>query len=290
MISLDDAHKKFILDLKKKGRAEATRLAYSKDITQLIDFLKKNKINNLKDVKLEHLNKFMLFLTEEGLTNKTISRKTNSTRTFFNFLRSANYLDINPAQNLKHPEIKPHAPRILSKLEYRALRDAVRKDIRTAAIVELLLQTGIRIGELARLKLSDIKLDNGNGEIYIAEFGSHEARVVPLNDAAEDAIKKYLEIRPTNVKSDNLFITKTGRPLLVRNIRATLNRYFEKAELNNVKVNDLRHTFIAHHLTQGANLLTISKIAGHKRISTTEKYLQYIKNPNKKNAVELKEL
>jgi len=289
MISLNDAHKKFISDLKKKGRAEATTVAYSKDITQLIQFLKSNKIDNVNDVKLEHLNKFMLYLSEEGLTNKTISRKTNSTRTFFKFLRSANYIDINPAQNLKHPEVKPHDPRILSKLEYRALRDAVRKDIRTAAIVELLLQTGIRIGELARLNLSDVKLNNGNGEIYISEFGSHEARVVPLNDAAEEAIVEYLKIRPANVKSDNLFITKTGRPLLVRNIRATLNRYFEKAELSNVKVNDLRHTFIAHHLTQGTSLLTISKIAGHKRISTTEKYLNYIKNPSKEN-VELEEL
>src|SRR3989338_488760 len=256
MISLIDAHKKFINDLKKKSRAEATTVAYSKDVTQLIGFLNKNNIKNTNEVKLEDLNKFMLSLSEEGLKNKTISRKTNSTRTFFKFLRSENLIEINPSQNLEHPEVTSHNPRILSKLEYRALRDGVRKDIRSAAIVELLLQTGIRIGELARLSLSDVKLNGGKGEIYISEFGSHEARVVPLNDAAEEAITEYMKIRPTNVKSENFFITKTGRPLLVRNIRATLNRYFEKAELPHVKVNDLRHTFIAHHLTQGTSLLT----------------------------------
>ena len=289
MISLIDAHKKFINDLKKKSRAEATTVAYSKDVTQLIGFLNKNNIKNTNEVKLEDLNKFMLSLSEEGLKNKTISRKTNSTRTFFKFLRSENLIEINPSQNLEHPEVTSHNPRILSKLEYRALRDGVRKDIRSAAIVELLLQTGIRIGELARLSLSDVKLNGGKGEIYISEFGSHEARVVPLNDAAEEAITEYMKIRPTNVKSENFFITKTGKPLLVRNIRATLNRYFDKAELSHVKVNDLRHTFIAHHLTQGTSLLTISKIAGHKRISTTEKYLNYVKNPSEQK-VELDEL
>ncbi len=289
MISLVEAHKKFINNLKKKSRAEATTVAYSKDVLQLIDFLAKNNINKTNDVKLEDLNKFMSNLAEEGLKNKTISRKTNSTRTFFKFLRSENLIAINPSQNLEHPEVKSKDPRILSKLEYRALRDAVRKDIRSAAIVELLLQTGIRIGELSRLNLSDVKLNGGKGEIYISEFGSHEARVVPLNDAAEEAISEYMNTRPTNVKSENFFITKTGRPLLVRNIRATLNRYFEKAELPHVKVNDLRHTFIAHHLTQGTSLLTLSKIAGHKRISTTEKYLNFIKNPSAEK-VELDEL
>jgi integrase/recombinase XerD len=289
MISLVDAHKKFINDLKKKSRAEATTVAYSKDIIQLIAFLDKEKIKNTNEVKLDDLNKFMQSLADEGLKNKTISRKTNSTRTFFKYLRAENLVDINPSQNLEHPEVKSHDPRILSKLEYRSLRDAVRKDIRTAAIVELFLQTGIRIGELARLNLTEVKLNGGKGEIYISEFGSHEARVVPLNDAAEEAISEYILIRPTNVKSENFFITKTGKPLLVRNIRATLNRYFEKAELSHVKVNDLRHTFIAHHLTQGTNLLTISKIAGHKRISTTEKYLNFIKNPGTEK-IELEEL
>jgi len=289
MITLIEAHKKFIGDLKKKGRASATTVAYSQDITQLIDFLANQKLNEANKVELEHLNKFMTSLEADGLKNKTISRKTNSTRTFFKYLKQENLIDINPAQNLEHPEVKSKDPRILSKQEYRSLRDAVRKDIRTAAIVELLLQTGIRIGELARLSLSDVKLNGGKGEIYISDFGSHEARVVPINDAAEEAIAEYIKIRPTNVKSENFFITKTGRPLLVRNIRATLNRYFTNAEINNVKVNDLRHTFIAHHLTQGTNLLTISKIAGHKRLSTTEKYLNYIKNPAEQK-VELEEL
>jgi len=289
MISLLDAHKKFIMDLRKKGRAEATVIAYSKDIEQLITYLHGHDIDDANKTTLKEINQFMADLLEEGLTNKTISRKTNSTRTFFKFLRIQNLIEHNPAQNLEHPEVKAKKPKILSKIEYRALRDSSRKDIRTAGIVELLLQTGIRIGELSRLNVSDVKLNGGQGEIFIEAFGSHEARTVPLNDAAEEAIKSYLDERPKNAKSDHLFITKTGRPLLVRNIRATLNRYFDKAGLENIKVNDLRHTFIAHHIKQGTSLITISKIAGHKRLSTTEKYLEFVNAP-KEQKVELDEL
>jgi len=84
-----------------------------------------------------------------------------------------------------------------------------------------------------------------------------------------------LEIRPKTANKA-LFITKTGRPLLVRNIRTAIDRYYRRAGIAGAKVNDLRHTWVAHHLTSGASLVLISKIAGHKRLSTTERYLALI--------------
>ncbi|GAI98259.1 unnamed protein product, partial [marine sediment metagenome] len=85
-----------------------------------------------------------------------------------------------------------------------------------------------------------------------------------------------LKIRANN-KTKHIFITKTGRPFLVRNIRSTINRYFKLAGIENATVNDLRHTFIAHQLKAGTPLTLISKLVGHKRLSTTEKYLSLIK-------------
>ena len=91
----------------------------------------------------------------------------------------------------------------------------------------------------------------------------------------EIALKHYLEIRPKS-GDDTLFVTKTGRPLLVRNIRTAIDRYFKLAGIKNAKVNDLRHTFVAHHLMSGTSLVLVSKLAGHKRLATTEKYLNLI--------------
>jgi integrase/recombinase XerC/integrase/recombinase XerD len=80
-------------------------------------------------------------------------------------------------------------------------------------------------------------------------------------------------------------VTKSGKPFLVRNIRTAIERYFRLAEIENAKVNDLRHTFVAHHLKHGVSLVLLSKILGHKRISTTERYLEYVKDRAKDSSV-----
>ena len=109
--------------------------------------------------------------------------------------------------------------------------------------------------------------------LFITAYGSTPEREIPLNEQAVDAIKEYLTIRPQESKCDNLFITKNGNPLLVRNIRTSIDNTFKKAGIDNAKVNDLRNTFIAHHLARGTNIFVLSRIIGHKRIATTEKYL-----------------
>lgn len=290
MIKLDQVHQEFIDHLKKRGRASATVLAYGKDIEQLIDFLKQLQKMHVHEITKDDLEAFMAKLKKEDYTNKSISRKTNSTKTFFKFLKVQEYVSDDPASLLAHPKVDLRAPRILTQMEYRALRDAARQDPRTHAIVELLLQTGIRIGELRELHLEDVKFGKGKekGELFIRPFENREGRTIPLNNAAGQAVKEYLALRPKG-KETVLFVTKTVRPLLIRNIRSTINRYFNLAGVQNATVNDLRHTFVAHHLQKGASLVMVSKIAGHKRLSTTEKYLAYIERP-KEEVQELEEL
>ena len=298
MVKLDEAHKNFIEHLKSLGRSRSTVVAYEKDTAQLIDFLYKSGVNEVGGVEIIHLEGFMTNLADKDYTKKSISRKTNSTKTFFRFLMDAGHAIVNVADQLKHPKVETKAPRILSRLEYGALRDAAKEDVRTFAIVEVLLQTGIRISELANIKLEDIEFDETEsgksgsgaqikGNLKIPELSSHKSREVPLNKAAVDAIKKYLAERPNIEKAKYLFITKTGNPLLVRNIRATITRFFKEAGIENAKVNDLRHTFVAHHLAHGANLLKVSKIAGHKRISTTERYLEHIERQTDEEKADL---
>jgi site-specific recombinase XerD len=290
MIHLDEAHSKFVNNLQEKNRSKSTVLAYGKDIEQLMEYLKQNGVTHVQHVKKDHLEKFMSKLTQEGYTSKSISRKTNSTKTFFRFLQINEFIADDPAALITHPSYETKAPRILSKTEYRALRDAAKNDIRVYTIIELLLQTGIRIGELASLRIEDISFsqDTTPGEIRVTNAGKMN-RTVPLNKSSENALKKYLEIRP-QVKEKTLFITKTGRPLLVRNIRTAIDRYFKLAGIKDAKVNDLRHTFVAHHLKAGTSLVLISKIAGHKRLSTTEKYLEYIQPEETSDKVRLEEL
>jgi len=125
--------------------------------------------------------------------------------------------------------------------------------------------------------------------LYIKASGSHPSRKVPINKSAKKAIDEYINIRP-ETEEDTLYVTKNGRPLLVRNIRTTIDKAFEKAGIKNAKVNDLRNTFIAHHLANGVSLVTVSKLVGHKRLSTTEKYLGLVDNNKPEAEKSLKDL
>jgi integrase/recombinase XerD len=283
-INIKDAHLEFRKYLTENKRSLSTIVAYSKDIEQLTNFLQELLKSNIHEITKGDLESFLSKMTKNGYTPKSISRKLNSIRTFYRFLKGNGYVTDDPSLLVAHPRYQLAAPRILTPTEYRALRDASRSDARMFAIIELLLQTGIRIGELANLKLSDIQKE----QIHIASFEKHEERMVPLNSKAQEALKKYLELRsnlPAGGNSEHLFITKSGKPFLIRNIRTSVERYFRLAEIKNAKVNDLRHTFVAHHLKHGVSLVLISKILGHKRISTTERYLEFVKDRAKENNI-----
>lgn len=283
-LSFREAREKFVNFLKSNKRATATILAYGKDIEQLSSFLAGQGKESLRQTLKEDLEAFLRSLQKDGYTLKSVSRKLNSIKTFYRFLREGSFVEEDPSLTIAHPKYEVKPPRILSRMEYRALRDACRDDIRVSAIVELLLQTGMRIGELANLELGDLK----NDELYIKAYESHEARTVPLNRAARLALERYLAQRPKTTNK-TLFVTKTGRPLLIRNIRTAIDRYFRLAGIREAKVNDLRHTFIAQHLVAGTPLTTISKLVGHKRLSTTEKYLELVKDKGEES-VKLEEL
>lgn len=284
-ITLKDAHTQFTEYLGSRKRARATIVAYGKDIEQVTIYLGNMGKKTISDISRDEIDSFLKKLASDSYTPKSISRKINSIKTFFRFLKASGIITSDPAIEIEHPKYEVKPPRILSKIEYRALRDACRGDVRIYAIVELFLQTGVRIGELASLTLEDLK----GTDVHIAAQEGHAERTVPLNKAGKDALDKYIETRGTNAQSSALFITKTGRPLLIRNIRTAIDRYFRIAGIEGAKVNDLRHTFIAHHLMAGTPITTLSKLVGHKRLSTTERYLELVKDA-KTDTIKLEEL
>ena len=86
-LRLRDAHGKFQDFLKSKNRASATILAYGKDIQQLIEFLEALEKNNIHEVGGADIQAFLTKLRDEGYTPKSLSRKLNSTRTFYRYLK-----------------------------------------------------------------------------------------------------------------------------------------------------------------------------------------------------------
>lgn len=276
----------FIKSLTDKGRSPSTIIAYRADLEQFVDFAESKQKPFVQFIGSEFITSYRDALLANKYTPKSVSRKLNAIKTFFKYIKSQNYISTNPAQDVAHPKIEGKKPKYLSKIEYRALRDTVRDDIRTTAIVELILQTGLRISEVANLKLKNIEDD----KIIIEAYASQPQRTVPLNRRGKEALLNYIKKARPKVNSDFVFVSKNGKQLAIRNIRMVISKYMQKAELPNYSVNDLRTTFIVENLKAGVSLTYLSQVAGHKRISTTESYLEIAEVQEAGNKQELTEL
>jgi site-specific recombinase XerD len=273
---------KFVESLKVKGRSPATVLAYRSDLTQLVDFLIKKEKVTPDQVQATDLDSFRDTLLADKYTPKSVSRKLNAVKTFFRWMVTENVITSDPSSSVAHPKIENTLPKFLSQLEYRALRDVTRADARIAGIVELILQTGLRISEVASLKTANLK----DAEMLIEAYATQPQRTIPLNKPGKDVIEAYIKIRP-KADSPYVFISKNGKPLAVRNIRASIARYMQKAEIPSYSVNDLRTTFMVENLKNGVDIVLLSQVSGHKRLSTTERYLELaqITEPGKKQTL-----
>ncbi|HQM16071.1 MAG TPA: tyrosine-type recombinase/integrase [Candidatus Woesebacteria bacterium] len=272
-LDFSQAQQQYVAFLRDGGKANATVLAYSKDIEQLAEYALEQGKTQPSLVGYEDIMQFQELLKKRRYTDKSISRKINSIKSFFKYLEDKGEVDHSPAHEVSHPRLDLQPPRYLSKMEYRALRDSCRHDVRIFAVVELLLQTGMRISELASLAMDDIDLERG--VITIKPQLSRDGRKVPLNKPARQALVDYLKIRP-KAREKTVFLTKTCRPFLVRNIRSAIDGCFKLAGIKGATLNDLRNTFIVEQLRAGTPLVYVSQLVGHKRITTTEKYLELI--------------
>ena len=271
-ILLPSLVERFIKYLESQNKSSFTIVAYKKDLEQFSGYLTSIDIQDVREVKKENIDGFINKLITDSYTKKSASRKLNSIRTFFRYLKNDGVITQNPSLEVSHPKYSSAPPRIFTKLEYRALRDLTKEDPRTYALVEILLQTGVKIGELAEIRLEDIK----EATIFIRPYGKTIPREIPFNKAVKKSVDDYIKVRSSS-KDNHLFITRTGHPLLIRNIRQIISRCFREIGIESATVNDLRNTFIAHQLKNGASVEYIARLVGHRRLSSTERFLNVVK-------------
>lgn len=286
--NIKKAQKSFIENIRDAGKSSSTILAYDKDLDQLISYLLTKGKTFVDEVTPEHLTDFIEDIEKTyQLKQKSISRKINSIKSFYKYLITSGLVDKNASTVLTHPKLEPKDPKIMSKVEYMALREVARRDFKLYTMVEVLLQTGVRISELSGMEISHLDLGD-QATLFIPKRESQKERVIPLNKRIKETLVKYVNERQAG--SDFLFATKSGKPILIRNIRASMERLFKRAGLEEVTVNDMRHTFTAHQLMAGTSLNTVCRVAGHKTITTTQKYLKYLKMDKAGNKETLEDL
>lgn len=280
-VGLEEALTVYIQEyLSSRNFAPRTRTEYGRDIGEVVAFLEEYAgLRTVRQVGTFHLERFLAKLDQKGLGGAIRRRKVASIKSFFAFLTDRSMVLVNPALKLVPPEREQTQPRVLSEQEYKRLIDMVQFHVRDAAIIELLLQTGMRLSEIARLALHDIQLpqriskDIGNvGSVTIHGKG-RKTRTVTLNWKACKALKHYLAERP-DTPYPSIFITKFLKPIGSRSIENVVNKYLTEASIYNATVHTLRHTFATHSVKKGTKLDVVRQVLGHTSLKTTSIYVE----------------
>ena len=146
---------------------------------------------------------------------------------------------------------------------------------RNYALVQLMLQAGIRVGELATLRIADVTINDRSGSLRIREGKGLKAREVPLNATARRAIRAYLDGRPSVAKAEPLFLSNREGAMPVRSIQAVIASVVRRARVQRVPVSahTLRHTFALGYLRDNpGKLVELASLLGHESLDTTAVY------------------
>jgi integrase/recombinase XerD len=212
-------------------------------------------------------------LTTKQAAPATVNRHLAALKRFFRYALARGWVAEDPTLVVKGVQQVQVSPKALSKREVdRLLRAAERYgSTRDLAILSTLRHTGLRVGELSALRLTDVDIGERKGELIVRSGKGGKYRVVPLNLDARRAIGAYREVRPEIVDT-HLFIGQRGTGLTPRAIEKLVEKYARFAGLPGVSPHTLRHTFGKHALDAGVDLVTVSRLLGHERLETTAIY------------------
>jgi site-specific recombinase XerD len=277
MEKLIQKYKEYLIS---QNYSKHTLRAYLGDVEQFYEFIKKFFPD--ENVRVEEVNKsmfrdFLQHLSEQKDGNRTLARKVISIKAFFSYMIQNGFTHHNPLIEIKIPKFEKHAATFLTENDMRfVLQIPDQEDtlgIRNLAILELLYSTGIRIGELAGLKIKDV--DFKQNQIKVLGKRS-KTRIIPMGSFAITALEKYLKIRDSFIKVVDVpefFISKNGNPLSADELRYIVNKYLKVIEKSkNYSPHTLRHTFATHMLDHGADLRSVQELLGHSSLTSTEVY------------------
>ena len=273
----------FLDEIRVSRRLAAnTVLAYQRDLGRLCAFAKQMN-RALAALDRSDLEAFVRELMVSGLSPRSVARHVASVRGFYRFLVLDGHLTASPADDVQAPRAWPALPRFLSLDEVDRLLDQPDTEtpggLRDRALLELLYATGMRVSELATLRVGDVNLDRGL--LTCLGKGAKE-RMVPVGGPATEWTRRYLATaRPALLKrreSIRLFLNARGGSALSRvGFWKIVKKYGHQAGLRrDLSPHTLRHSFATHLLERGADLRVIQTLLGHADLSTTQIYTHII--------------
>ncbi|MGE0871580.1 MAG: site-specific tyrosine recombinase XerD [Kofleriaceae bacterium] len=280
-LRLDEAIDLFLDHLKvERGLARLTIDAYGRDLARFGGFLGERGREDVDDITPVDVADFVISLGDAGLAARSRARTLVAVRGLCKHLVAERWLDADPSELIDAPKTARRLPGVLGEdavARLIATPDETSRGVRDAAMIELTYASGLRVSELVSLPLADVNLNAG----YVRVTGKgNKTRLIPLGEAAQTKIKRYLaEVRPTwltDPAERALFITDRGTPMTRQGFWKALRGYAIRAGVRlptgGVSPHKLRHSFATHLVERGADLRAVQAMLGHADISTTQVY------------------
>jgi integrase/recombinase XerC len=244
--------------------------AYRRDLAQFFDYADRAGTSSFKSVDRRQVRRFLAFLSTRNYARRSVARKASAVRSFFDDAARRGLVAASPVAAMGQPKRPRTLPRPLPAKTLGDLLDAISGeepvDLRDRALVELLYATGLRVGELAQLTLTDLR----DGDFIRVMGKGDKERVAPVGMAARRALDAYLARgRPELAGPDSgsaVFVGVRGGQLDARGMRRVVRQRLGTFP------HALRHSFATHLLERGADLRSVQELLGHAELASTQIY------------------
>ncbi|HEY7750968.1 MAG TPA: tyrosine-type recombinase/integrase, partial [Ignavibacteriaceae bacterium] len=274
-MKINSVIKNYLTNLEKiKRYSPHTILAYKKDLNSFAVYCQQKDKSEVSSISEKFIKAYMMQMNENGLDKKSITRNLASIRGLFRFAYQGGQISANPSLYIRNPKISRKLPDIVSENNIKKIIELTLDDeddqLISVMIFELLYGCSLRVGELCKLKVSDLDLEK---KLLRITGKGNKVRIVPIGDKSIQIITTYLNKNKSLTPDAYLLQTKRGEKLYPRYVYRIVNKYLSiVTDIKQKSPHVLRHSSATHMLDNGADLRAVKEILGHENLSTTQIY------------------
>jgi len=274
-MKINDTINNFLEELTSIKRYSVnTIVSYKTDLRNFNNYCDEYSKENLDQVTEKFIKTYLMQLSEENKSKKSIARNLASIRGLFKFAYSNNHLDFNPTLNISNPKSEKKLPEIINEKSieeiYKIIEKYEKNPFLVKCIIEILYGCALRVSELCNLNFLDIDLDRNTLRVL---GKGNKVRIVPIGSKSKVIINEYIANNKSWNSNNPFLVNKNNKRIYPRMVHRLVNKYLSQVtDIKKKSPHIFRHSAATHMLDRGADLRAVKELLGHENLSTTQIY------------------